>query len=219
MRVGYDVAVLGGRMTRWTWAVMVACMAGAGCAWEWVGAVAAPAPAVAAPVSLSAVQTHTLTGGDFDMASLGGKAVLFVNVASKCGYTPQYAGLQSLYERYRERGLEIVGVPCNQFAGQEPGSAEQIADFCQRNYGVTFPILEKQDVNGAQRSALYRFLVDSEVGAGANVKWNFEKFVVDRAGRVVARFPSGTAPDDAALLAAVDKALSATVTGATAPVP
>jgi glutathione peroxidase len=187
--------------------VVAACLAGAGCAWELVGAVAAPAPTGAAPASLSSVQTNTLTGSPFDMGKLSGKAVLFVNVASKCGYTPQYAGLQALYDRYRERGLEIVGVPCNQFAGQEPGSGEQIADFCQRNYGVTFPMLEKQDVNGTQRSALYRYLVDSEVGGGANVKWNFEKFVVDRAGRVVARFPSGTAPDDAALIAALDRAL------------
>jgi glutathione peroxidase len=184
-----------------------------------VGAVAAPPPTVSAPPSLAAVQTNALTGSAFDMASLSGKAVVFVNVASKCGYTPQYAGLQALYERYRERGLEVVGVPCNQFAGQEPGSAEQIADFCQRNYGVTFPILEKQDVNGAQRSSLYRFLVDSDVGGGANIKWNFEKFVVDRTGHVVARFPSGTAPDDAALLAAVDKALGASAATASEPAP
>jgi glutathione peroxidase len=168
---------------------------------------AEPAPAAKGP-SLYDLDLTSLDGTDFDTSTLQGKAVLFVNVASKCGYTPQYAGLQSLYEAHADKGLVIVGSPCNQFMGQEPGDAEQIASFCQMNYGVTFPLLAKQDVNGKDRSALYQWLIGSDVGAGAKVKWNFEKFVVDREGHVVARFDSRTTPEDPALLAAVEKALA-----------
>jgi glutathione peroxidase len=158
-------------------------------------------------VSLNELSLTALDGSPFDVGALRGKAVLFVNVASKCGFTPQYEGLQALYERYAPRGLVIVGVPCNQFAAQEPGSPEEIASFCKLNYGVTFPLLEKQDVNGANRSPLYHFLIDSPTGAGAAVKWNFEKFLVSPAGAVVARFGSKTTPQDPALIEAIEKAL------------
>jgi glutathione peroxidase len=132
-----------------------------------------------------------------------GKAILFVNVASRCGYTPQYAALQSLYTQWKDKGLVVVGVPCNQFGSQEPGTSEEIASFCSLNYGVTFPLLTKQDVNGANRSALYKHLV----GNGEDVKWNFEKFLVSPTGAVEHRYKSGVAPDDAQLLADIAAAV------------
>ena len=161
-------------------------------------ATAAPAPFDALPA---------LDGGKVDRAALDGKVVLMVNVASRCGYTGQYAGLQSLYEKYRDAGLTIVGVPCNQFGGQEPGSAKEIARFCSMNYGVTFPMLAKQDVNGPNRSTLYDWLVSSDAGLGKDIGWNFEKFLVGRDGTVLQRFRSGTAPTDPALTGAIEAAL------------
>jgi glutathione peroxidase len=149
-----------------------------------------------------------IDGAPFDASSLQGKVVVFVNVASKCGFTPQYDALQAVYEAHRDAGLVIVGVPSNQFAGQEPGTAEEIVTFCRANYGVTFPLLEKQKVNGGGRSPLYRWLVDSEVGGGKKIGWNFEKFVVSRDGAVVARFSSSTTPDDPAVIAAIEAALA-----------
>lgn len=151
--------------------------------------------------------TPTPTTDAATAEAIAGKAVLFVNVASKCGYTPQYEGLQALYTQYKDKGLTIVGVPCNQFGAQEPGSAEEIASFCKLNYGVDFPLLEKQDVNGAARSALYTQLISSPAGGGADVKWNFEKFLVAPNGEVVGRFPSKVAPNDPALAAAIEKVL------------
>lgn len=148
-----------------------------------------------------------LDGAPLDKATLDGKVVLYVNVASKCGFTPQYKGLQALHDTYADKGFTVVGVPCNQFGGQEPGSPEQIATFCQRNYGVTFPILQKQDVNGPGRSELYTWLVNSSAGGGKDIGWNFEKFLVDRQGKVVAHWASRTAPQDAELVAAIEKAL------------
>jgi glutathione peroxidase len=148
-----------------------------------------------------------LQGESLPAKSLEGKVVLVVNVASRCGYTSQYAGLQSLYEKYEKQGLVVLGVPCNQFMGQEPGTAKEIASFCSMRYGVTFPLLSKQNVNGPKRSSLYQALVGSNVGAGKKVGWNFEKFVVDRKGEVVARFGSGTKPGDVELVQAVEAAL------------
>jgi glutathione peroxidase-family protein len=148
-----------------------------------------------------------LDGSALPSSELDGKVVLFVNVASRCGHTPQYDGLQALYAEKHDAGFEIVGVPCNQFGGQEPGAPEEIATFCRVNYGVTFPLLDKQDVNGAGRSPLYAWLVGSAAGGGQDVAWNFEKFLVGRDGRVIARFGSRTRPDDAALRAAIESAL------------
>ena len=166
-------------------------------------------PSAAAPAA-DWLKTTTLVGLDgqpLPAEAIAGKAVLFVNVASKCGYTPQYEGLQALYTQYKDKGLTIVGVPCNQFGAQEPGSAEEIASFCKLNYGVDFPLLEKQDVNGAARSALYTQLISSPAGGGADVKWNFEKFLVAPNGEVVGRFPSKVAPNDPTLTAAIEKVL------------
>ncbi len=151
----------------------------------------------------------TLAGALLPEAELAGKVVLFVNVASRCGLTPQYEGLQELWTELKDRGFVIVGVPCNQFAGQEPGTAEQIQGFCKLEYGVDFPLLEKQDVNGAGRSALYQRLVSSPAGSGTDIVWNFEKFLVGRDGAVLARFHPKTAPDSPELRAAIEAALAA----------
>ena len=148
-----------------------------------------------------------LNGSPLPAQTLDGKVVLFVNVASRCGFTPQYAGLQALYESKKDAGLVVVGVPCNQFGAQEPGGAEQIATFCERNYGVTFPILQKQQVNGPERSELYRALVSSEAGGGGDIKWNFEKFLVGRDGGVIERFGSAATPEGAEIAGAIGAAL------------
>lgn len=171
-------------------------------------AVFAVSPAhAAAPWAGAPLQA--LDGSAFSTDQLQGKVVLFVNVASFCGFTKQYAGLQALHEAYAAKGLVVVGVPCNQFGSQEPGSPEEIATFCKSEYGVTFPILEKQDVNGKERSALYQQLVSSKAGGGNDIKWNFEKFLIGRTGEVVARYGSRTAPDDAELKSAIEAALAA----------
>jgi glutathione peroxidase len=140
----------------------------------------------------------------------GGKPALLVNVASKCGLTPQYTGLEQLQEKYAERGFTVVGLPCNQFMGQEPGSAEEIQEFCSATYGVTFPMTEKIDVNGDERHEIYRALVDApnENGDAGDVTWNFEKFLVDGSGSVVARFSPGVVPDDPQVVSAIEAQLS-----------
>ena len=135
---------------------------------------------------------------------LEGKVVLAVNVASKCGLTPHYTGLQKLYEELGDEGLTVVGFPCNQFGAQEPGSAEEIAEFCSANYGVTFPITEKIDVNGPGQHALYAWLKENLPG---DIEWNFEKFLIDRSGEAIKRYPPQTAPDDAVLLQDITDAL------------
>jgi hydroperoxy fatty acid reductase len=145
----------------------------------------------------------TIDGTPLAPETIANKVVLFVNVASKCGLTPQYNGLVELDQAYGDRGLVIIGVPCNQFGGQEPGTPEEIKDFTKSKYDVEFPLLEKQDVNGANRSPLYQFLV----GDGEDITWNFGKFLIGRDGAVIERFDPKTAPDDAALKAAIEKAL------------
>ncbi len=140
----------------------------------------------------------------------GGKPALVVNVASKCGLTPQYTALEALHEQYAGRGFSVVGVPCNQFGGQEPGSAEEIAEFCSAGYGVTFPMTEKVDVNGADRHPVFAELVRTpdQSGAAGDVQWNFEKFLVDSDGAVVARFSPQVVPDDPQVTAAIESVLS-----------
>ncbi|MFG2128733.1 glutathione peroxidase [Streptomyces sp. NPDC048751] len=157
------------------------------------------------------VEIGALTGGSADLQQYAGKAVLIVNVASKCGLTPQYSGLERLQERYAAQGFTVLGVPCNQFLGQEPGTAEEIAEFCSATYGVSFPLTEKVEVNGEGRHALYERLVgfaDAE-GHTGDIRWNFEKFLVGRDGRVVARFSPQTEPESAELVAAVEGQLAA----------
>jgi glutathione peroxidase len=140
----------------------------------------------------------------------GGRPALLVNVASRCGLTPQYSGLEQLQEKYADQGFTVVGLPCNQFLGQEPGSAEEIAEFCSATYGVTFPMTEKIEVNGDDRHEIYRSLVESpnEKGEAGDVAWNFEKFLVDARGEVVARFSPQVEPDDPQLVGAVQAQLA-----------
>ncbi|MFJ9629059.1 glutathione peroxidase [Streptomyces sp. NPDC091280] len=157
-----------------------------------------------------AVEIESLTGGSADLSQYAGKAVLVVNVASKCGLTPQYTGLERLQERYAAQGFTVLGVPCNQFLGQEPGSAEEIAEFCSATYGVTFPLTEKIEVNGDGRHELYERLVgfaDAE-GHTGDIRWNFEKFLIGRDGTVVARFSPQTEPESAEVVAAVEGAVA-----------
>ncbi|MBL1107417.1 glutathione peroxidase [Streptomyces sp. 5-8] len=152
------------------------------------------------------VEIGALQGGPANLPQLAGKAVLIVNVASKCGLTPQYSGLEKLQERYAGQGFTVLGVPCNQFLGQEPGSAEEIAEFCSATYGVSFPLTEKVEVNGEGRHPLYERLVgfaDAE-GHSGDIRWNFEKFLIGRDGRVVARFSPQTEPESAEVVAAIE---------------
>jgi glutathione peroxidase len=156
--------------------------------------------------------TDTLTlldGSDTTLDAYAGKALLVVNVASQCGFTRQYAGLEALHERYRDRGLTVIGVPCNQFGAQEPGTAEEIAEFCQVNFGVTFPLLAKTDVNGPDRHPLFARLTEVADGTGkaGDVTWNFEKFLVSPQGEVVGRFRTKVEPDDPELVAAIETVL------------
>ena len=152
-----------------------------------------------------------LNGEPGSLAEYEGKVVLAVNVASKCGFTPQYAGLERLYETYADRGFTVLGFPSNQFMGQEPGTAEQIAEFCSLNYGVTFPLYTKLDVKGSKQHPLYAILTShpDDSGAAGDVKWNFEKFLVGRDGRVVRRFRSKTVPEDPTIVAAIEDLLKA----------
>ncbi|MFG2882311.1 glutathione peroxidase [Streptomyces sp. NPDC048297] len=154
-------------------------------------------------------EIDALQGGSADLARYTGKTVLIVNVASKCGLTPQYAGLEKLQERYAEQGFTVLGVPSNQFLGQEPGSAEEIAEFCSATYGVTFPMTEKIEVNGEGRHPLYERLVDfaDAEGHSGDIRWNFEKFLIGRDGQVVARFSPQTEPESAEVVAAIEAQL------------
>jgi glutathione peroxidase len=151
-----------------------------------------------------------LNGTPGTLGDLGGRrATLLVNVASRCGLTPQYSGLELLHEKYADRGFSVVGVPCNQFGGQEPGSSEEIAEFCSATYGVTFPMTEKVDVNGPDRHQIYTELVDTPDGEGrsGDIVWNFEKFLLAADGEVLARFDPRVEPEDPALVASIEAQL------------
>jgi glutathione peroxidase len=160
-------------------------------------------------MSIYATSISTLDGQPNALANAAGKVTLVVNVASKCGLTPQYEQLEALQKQYAAQGFTVVGVPCNQFMGQEPGTSEEIASFCSTTYGVTFPMTEKIDVNGDARHALYSALTpvaDAE-GVDGDIRWNFEKFLVNRDGAVVARFHPKTAPDAPEVISAIESAL------------
>jgi glutathione peroxidase len=155
------------------------------------------------------IPIHTLQGQPSSLAPYKGKALLLVNVASRCGLTPQYTGLQKLQDTYGDEGFSVLGFPCNQFLEQEPGTADEIAEFCSVNYGVTFPLFEKIEVNGPGRHPLYEELTakpDAD-GAAGDIQWNFEKFLVSPDGEVVARFRPGVEPEDPGLVGAVQAAL------------
>jgi len=160
-------------------------------------------------VTILDIPVKTLAGQDSSLASLAGKTLLLVNVASKCGLTPQYTALEKLQEQFGSRGFAVVGFPCNQFGGQEPGTAEQIAEFCSATYGVSFPMFEKIEVNGPGRHAIYAELTASPDAAGeaGDIQWNFEKFVVRPDGTVAARFRPRTTPDDPDVIAVIEQNL------------
>lgn len=151
----------------------------------------------------------TLEGKDAKLSDYKGKALLLVNVASKCGLTPQYETLEALQKKYEPKGFTVLGFPCNQFQGQEPGTAEEIREFCSTKYGITFPIMEKIEVNGATQHPIYKALtaVKDPQGEAGDIKWNFEKFVVSADGTQITRFRPKTKPDDPAVIAAVEAAL------------
>ena len=160
----------------------------------------------AATTTLSAQSIHSFTvkgidGKDIKMASFKGKKILVVNTASKCGYTPQYESLEKVYEQYKDK-LVIIGFPCNQFGGQEPGSNEEIVEFCKKNYGVTFPLADKVDVKGTNTAAIYQWLTQKSKNGvlDANIRWNFNKFLLDENGKMMAYYPSNVRPDSDAIL-------------------
>lgn len=156
------------------------------------------------------VKMKTLEGKEVDLNQYKGKVVLFVNVASKCGLTPQYKELEALHEKYAEEGLAIIGVPSNQFGSQEPGTAAEIREFCDTKYGVKFDLLEKVDVNGEQQCELYKRLTNKEAGAAfpGEISWNFEKFLVGREGKVIARYEPRTKPNDPKVIKAIEAELA-----------
>ncbi len=161
--------------------------------------------------SVLAHEMKSLGGESIDLKKYHGKVVLVVNTASECGLTPQYTDLQKLYEKYKDKGLVVLGFPCNQFGKQEEGSSKEISEFCTKNYGVTFDMFEKVEVNGDSACALYKKLtaMDLKPKGSGKVSWNFEKFLIDRTGKAVARFEPRTEPMDQELVAAVEKLLGA----------
>ncbi len=169
-------------------------------------------PAAKAPAKERTMWTapiKTLQGKDTKLENFKGKALLLVNVASECGLTPQYTQLEELQKKYADKGFTVVGFPCNQFGGQEPGTAEEIEHFCSRNYGVTFPMMEKIDVNGEKRHAIYKELTPlaDNTGKSGDIQWNFEKFVVSSDGKTITRFSPKMKPDDPKIVAAIEAGL------------
>ena len=162
-------------------------------------------------MALYDIPIHTLQGDDSKLGDYAGKTMLLVNVASKCGLTPQYEGLERLQKTYGDRGFTVIGFPCNQFMGQEPGTSEEIAQFCSTTYGVTFPLMEKIEVNGEGRHAIYSELTEKEDGEGkaGDITWNFEKFLVSPQGDVVARYRPQVEPEDPAIVSDIEAQLAA----------
>ena len=159
--------------------------------------------------SIYEIELPRLDGKPAKLSEYTGKVILAVNVASKCSFTPQYAGLEALYEKYSPRGFTVLGFPCNQFFGQEPGSAEKIQEFCSVNYGVTFPLFTKIDVKGGHQHPLYAILtsIPDDAGKAGNVAWNFEKFLIGKDGVPVRRFRSKVVPEDPRLVEAIESLL------------
>ena len=160
-------------------------------------------------MSIYDLDVASLSGAPFDLHELVGRAVLVVNVASRCGLTPQYTGLERLQKRFGDRGFTVLGIPCNQFGGQEPGASEEISTFCSTTYGVSFPMTEKLDVNGPDRHALYQLLAawPDEDGHSGDIQWNFEKFLVSPQGEVVKRFRPLADPESPEVVEAIEAVL------------
>ena len=162
-------------------------------------------------MSLYDIPLETLSGDPTSLADQRGKALLIVNVASKCGLSPQYTALEAIHERYADRGFSVIGIPCDQFGHQEPGTAEEIQTFCSTTYGVTFPMMAKTEVNGDGRHPLYTELTTApdNDGQAGDIQWNFEKFLISPAGEVVGRFRPRTTPDDETVIKAIESSLPA----------
>ena len=156
--------------------------------------------------SLYEIPFQKIDGKPMPATEIKNRVLLFVNTASECGFTPQYKGLESLYEKYRERGLTVIGVPCNQFGAQEPGDESQIKSFCEMKFGVQFPMLKKSDVKGSNQSSLYKFLIQNS-SMKEEISWNFEKFLVGRNGEVLGHFKSKIEPENPKLVAEIESAL------------
>ena len=159
--------------------------------------------------SLYDIKLKDIDGKDTTLAAYKGKAVLVVNVASKCGYTKQYAGLETMYKKYKDQGFAVLGFPCNQFGGQEPGTNEQIKEFCSSKFSVTFPLFDKIEVNGANRHPFYVALAGKDSPFPGDIKWNFNKFLIGRDGKILNRFDSKVAPESEELTKAVEAVLAA----------
>jgi glutathione peroxidase len=164
---------------------------------------------VARADSLYDIPLKDIHGKDTSLNAYKGQVLLIVNVASKCGFTPQYKGLEAIYEKYKDKGLVVLGFPCNQFGSQEPGTNEQIQQFCTATYNVTFPLFDKLDVNGANRHPLYIALAGEKSPFPGNITWNFNKFLIGRDGSIVKRFDSKATPESPEVIQAVEAALAA----------
>lgn len=173
-------------------------------------AMAQATPGAAAPGSALDFKMKDIHGAEVDLAKHKGKVVLLVNVASRCGYTPQYEQLQALHERFSEKGLVVIGVPCNDFGGQEPGSEAEIKEYCSSKFNVKFDLLGKVSVKGADACPLYKYLTAAETNPefAGPIKWNFTKFLIDKSGKVVARYESKVKPDDASVIKMIEGALA-----------
>lgn len=158
-------------------------------------------------VDILSVKVKDIDGKEVNLSDYKNKVLLIVNVASFCGYTKQYSGLQDLYENYKEKGFEILAFPCNQFGNQEPGTNEEIKNFCSSKYNVTFRLFDKIDVNGNNKSPLYALLTDNPVTGKGDIKWNFEKFVIGKNGKIVARFPSSVEPTSEKIVSLIESEL------------
>ena len=157
--------------------------------------------------NISSIKVKDMNGKEIALSSYKGKVLLIVNVASACGYTPQYKGLQELYEKYKDKGLEILAFPCNDFGGQEPGTNAEIKEFCSMNYGVTFKLFDKVKILGKDKNNLYKALTDNEITGTKDVKWNFEKFLISKDGKIVSRYASKVKPMDEELVSAIEAEL------------
>lgn len=158
--------------------------------------------------NIKQITVKDIDGKSVNLSDYKGKVLLIVNVASKCGYTKQYAGLEQIYKEYKDKGFEILAFPCNQFGGQEPGTNEEIKNFCSSKFDVSFKLFDKIDVNGKDKSPLYSILTDNEVTGKAEIKWNFEKFLIDKDGNVVSRYSSKVEPTGKELISAIEEELT-----------
>jgi glutathione peroxidase len=158
--------------------------------------------------NIEKIKVKDIDGKDVKLSEYKGKVLLIVNVASYCGFTKQYAGLEAIYKEYKDKGFEVLGFPCNQFGNQEPGTNEEIKNFCSSKFDVTFRLFDKIDVNGKNKSSLYAILTDNPVTGKSDIKWNFEKFIIDKNGDVVARFPSSVEPTSEKLISVLKTELN-----------